>query len=160
MVIFIVDVSWEVSTPSSPVQVLSHLPALQLTPSLPGLGEPERPLFTSYLLVDIQRSLIGRGVLTTQPFIEPLCWSVGVQCTTSSGIPTNLACRRRVQFIYEKHVPARNKEGATDTTLIRNRASPLKRLRKVCTYLMITLPKVTTPRLIHKSPIFTFLSKK
>ncbi len=48
------DVSWIVSTPSSPVLVSLHLLALRLKPSLSSLRAPEHPLFTSSLLVLFQ----------------------------------------------------------------------------------------------------------
>ncbi len=66
-----------------------HLLALLLKPSLSGLRAPDHLLFTPFLLVVIQvtrrgrkeRSLIGRGVLTTLPLVGPFVRPVGAQST-------------------------------------------------------------------------------
>ncbi len=68
------------STPRSPVPASLHLAALYVKPCLSGLREPEHPLFTPPLisiLIHVKRrgardkGLIGRGVLTTPPFVRP-----------------------------------------------------------------------------------------
>ncbi len=53
------DVSWAVSTPRSPVPASLHLLALQLKPSLSGLGAPKHPFFPPSILVLIQ--MMRRG---------------------------------------------------------------------------------------------------
>ncbi len=76
-------------TPRSPVPASLHLLALQLKPSLPGSGAPERPLFphppfrleSTWRDGDARgRNLIGIGVLITPPF-GPFSRSVNAQST-------------------------------------------------------------------------------
>ncbi len=86
--ISIYDVSWVGSSPRSPVPASLHLSALQLKWNLSGMSAAERPHFTpSVLFFDPgnakDRSMIGRGVFTTPPFVGQL-----YRCSTYCPAPT------------------------------------------------------------------------
>ncbi len=88
------DVSWVGSTPRSTVQASLHLLALQLKPSWPVRFESAVAsalhLHTLPFYLNPgdarDRNLIGRGVLITLPFVEPLCRSVGAQSQHSPAL--------------------------------------------------------------------------
>ncbi len=80
--------------PKSPVPVLLHLLALQLKPSLlvrfVSAGASALHIHTLPFGFDPggarDRSWIGRGVLTTPPFVGPFCRPVGDQSTAQSTL--------------------------------------------------------------------------